>query len=457
MSKSLLVGERPHVETMARYPTLVARVHILPHEAQYVLVHQDAPRWAVVNATGLHVARLCDGRHTPGEIAANIASAYGLTPEVVAPDVLACLDDLVQAGFLDSQPQALAKGGNGKTSGWSLHLYIIDQCNLRCRHCALAAGPLLGTWLEANTAYRLIDEAVDANVEAIAFSGGEPLLHPDIMDLLAHTAGRTNTLLATNGTLINRRVAGKLAELGVSVQISLDGATAEVHDAIRGRGAFARTWQGIERLQSAGIGEHLALNVTLMRPNIGQVREFVDLAATRGIPGLRFIQVQKMGRAAKLWEDLAPNNEQYAEAYRYLYLDRPENGVAVSPGLTGLDLEAPAEGWCPLGRLLIVDAGGDIYPCSLLMAAPFRLGNMAELSLADALASPALLSLVAACGRRKERISACRRCALQQFCCGGCPASVWLEQGTWLTTDAMCDLRHNFLPTLAVASLLKRI
>ena len=67
--------------------------------------------------------------------------------------------------------------------------------------------------------------------------------------------------------------------------MSLDGATAEVHDAIRGSGAFERAWQAIDRLQRAGMSVRLSLNVTLMRANIGQVREIVALAADRGIAG----------------------------------------------------------------------------------------------------------------------------------------------------------------------------
>ncbi len=426
----------------------------------HLLLHPDAPRWAAVNATGLEVARLCDGTRTAGEIAAALAGRYGLAPEAVMADVLACLEDLERAGMLDEEghPHAAspAAAGEGRLAAWRLHLYLTERCNLRCAHCGVTGGPPPADALSDVVVRGLIEQAVAAGCEGIAFGGGEPLLRADCLRLLRESASCVQTLLATNGLLIDDAIASGLVEAGVLVQISLDGATAEVHDAIRGPDAFERAWQAIERLQRAGIGPRLSLNVTLMRHNIEQVPAIVALAAERGIGGgVRFTQLQRMGRAAECWDVMVPTPAQYAAAYRWLYGESsvlaaaPGGRVVVSAGLPGLELEPPPEGmWCRLGRLLLVDAAGDIYPCSLVTGPQFRLGNVADTPLAQALASEALAGLVRLCAGRSEEIEACRACTWRHFCQSSCPGSAWCAHGTWYAADELCELRRELYRAL---------
>jgi radical SAM protein with 4Fe4S-binding SPASM domain len=422
----------------------------------YLLLHPSAPRWTVVNATGLAAARLCDGQHTPAEIAADIAQRWGQPVERVLQDVKRCLEDLGRAGFL-VEPAALTAVARPSLlrHGWRLHLYVTEACNLRCRHCAVVDDAATSPQLSAATVRDLVDQAVAAGAEGIAFGGGEPLLRPDLLDLLAHAAPRVKTILATNATLLDDHLTRILADLGVIVQVSVDGPTAEVHDRVRGPAAFDRAWQGIEQLQQAGMGARLALNVTLMRTNIGRAPEIVALAEQRGVAGLRFAPLQRMGRAAERWAELAPTPSEYAEAYRFLYgqtlrvSETRRVSVAVSPGLLGLELEPPEEGmWCGLGHTLLVDARGDIYPCALFTAPEFRLGNLAKTRLVEALASAKLRELAALCERRREEIEECRACAWKHFCQGGCPGSVWLSHGAWYATDGLCEVRRKMFRRL---------
>ncbi|MGC8780581.1 MAG: PqqD family peptide modification chaperone [Anaerolineae bacterium] len=347
---------------------------------------------------------------------------------------------------------AAAGTGSRPPAPWRLHLDLTDACNLRCLHCGIAGNGDGRTHLDAALARDLIGQAAAAGAEGIAFSGGEPLLHPDLLALLACAAPRLKTLLATNAHLIDDEAAAALVRLGVIVQVSLDGADAATHDRIRGVAAFERTWRGIERLQRAGIGERLALNVTLMRPNIGQVAEIVALAERRGIPAVRFTALQRMGRAAGRWAGLAPTADEYAEAYRYLYRYRSSAGLALSPELLGLEPEPPEQGlWCGLGRTLLVNARGDVYPCGLFVGPQFRLGNVRDTPLADALASPALAHLIGRCERRRETIAECRACAWQHFCQAGCAGSVWHLHGTLDATDGLCAVRRELFAELMIA------
>ncbi|MBU0512437.1 MAG: PqqD family peptide modification chaperone [Chloroflexi bacterium] len=416
----------------------------------HLLLHPDAPRWVLLNATGLEVAHLCDGQHSISQITAAIAQRWDKDPAVIQRDVVSCLDSLQHSGFLSNSLSSASQLELPKVGRpWRLYLYLTEQCNLRCRHCAVVHGPRPTHLLNSETIYRLIDQALETGVDGIAFSGGEPLLRDDLPDLLEYSARRVKTLLSTNGMLLDEPTAAALANLGVIVQISLDGATAATHDAIRGGGAFERTWQGIAELQRYDIGDRLALNVTLMRHNIEQMSEIIDLAVEHGVSGVRFTPLQPMGRAAELWSELAPTREQYVQAYRFLYQHSHDDGVVVSPGLLGLELEPPENGlWCGLGRLLLVDSQGDIYPCSMLTTPQFQLGNIADTPLAEALASKKLCGLVMLAERRKDEIEACRACGWRHFCQASCPASIWLQHGNWYATDGLCDLRQELFRDL---------
>lgn len=441
-------------------PRLVAASQAAQRDTLYLLLHPHAARWAVINPVGLAVARLCDGARAVQEIAAAVAQRWSQPLARVLPDVEACVARLARAGFLEptaAAEDAASQGAVTPAAGrspapWRLHLYITEGCNLCCRHCAVAGRPAADARLSAALVRDLVDQAVAAGAEGIAFGGGEPFLHGDLPALLAYAAPRLKTLLATNATLLDDAAAEALARLGVIVQVSLDGPEAPSHDQVRGRGAFDRAWRGIERLQQAGIGERLALNVTLMRPNIGRLPEIVALAERRGAPGLRFTALQRMGRAAGQWAALAPAPDEYAAAYRYLYRYRSPVGLALSPGLLGLELEPPAEGgWCGLGRTLLVDARGDIYPCGLFVGPEFRLGNVRDTRLADALASEELAQLIARCAARRDEITECRTCAWKHFCQGGCAGSVWQLHGTLAATDGLCEVRRELLREMTFA------
>ncbi len=115
----------------------------------------------------------------------------------------------------------------------------------------------------------------DAQVPSVSFTGGEPTLRDDLLELVAFARElgfRVN--LITNGTLIGRKLARRLARAGLhSAQVSLEGTSAAVHDAITGaRGSFRKSLAGVGHLHAAGILVHS--NTTLNRRNLGDAPLF---------------------------------------------------------------------------------------------------------------------------------------------------------------------------------------
>jgi radical SAM protein with 4Fe4S-binding SPASM domain len=421
-------------------PDLIHRAR----ESRHLFLHPRKPRWIVVNAMGYQVIELCRQGRSTQAIVAEIAARYHRPATTIYDDVVAFGEQLNRAGLLDDTSQPIAPERRPRVR--RLTCYLTHRCNLQCRHCAVISAPHRENYLPLFQVQRLIDQWVASGGEAVIISGGEPLLHPDCLAILRYAATRIKTLLATNGALIDDPMAAALVDLGVAVQVSLDGATAATHDHIRGDGAFAKTWDGIERLQHRGIGNRLALSVTMMRANLDECRAVIDLAEARGVPAVRFFPLQRMGRAATEWNELQAENDRQVQLYEELYLRLPQasRAVVVEAGLPGFVLDSAGEEmWCGLGQTLAVDADGAAYPCSLLMEPSFRLGNVAETELGQLLASPRLQQIAAECAARKTQIAACRACDWRNFCQGGCSASVWRQRGTWWTTDDLCSVRQR--------------
>ena len=159
-------------------PSVPVGVRVLQGDRQVLLVHPDAPRWAVVNPTGLAVTRLCDGSRTPAEIAASLANTYGVELKRLRSDVHTCLASLEEAGFLDTTPtpaDTLAEDGG---DGWRLHLYLTQKCNLRCRHCGVHNSHASGDQLSTAEIRSLIDQAVDGGAFGVAFGGANRCCAP---------------------------------------------------------------------------------------------------------------------------------------------------------------------------------------------------------------------------------------------------------------------------------------
>ena len=150
---------------------------------------------------------------------------------------------------------------------------ITEDCNLACRHCLSAdlRAAQRGE-LAFEECRRIVDDLAAADVFQINFGGGEPFLRDDFMELLAYAQAKgITTCVSTNGTLLDDRLVARLAAMdGLFLQVSLDGATAETNDAIRGAGTFARVLHGVACLRRHEVRD-FSLNMVVTRTNVHEV------------------------------------------------------------------------------------------------------------------------------------------------------------------------------------------
>jgi len=182
------------------------------------------------------------------------------------------------------------------------------RCNLRCVHCySASADRAYAGELTTDEARRLIDDLAGFGAPVLLFSGGEPLLRPDVHELIAYAAERSlRAVVSTNGTLIDEETVERLRDSGAAyVGVSLDG-LGEANDRFRGvAGAFDRALAGIRRCRDAGL--KVGLRFTITRWNVGEVEGIFRLVREERIPRLCFYHLVYAGRGTGLKdEDLAP-------------------------------------------------------------------------------------------------------------------------------------------------------
>jgi AdoMet-dependent heme synthase len=157
---------------------------------------------------------------------------------------------------------------------------VTQACDLACVHCRASAQPDRHP-LELNTeeGKGLIDQIAAMKVPVFVLTGGDPIKRPDLFDLIGHarSKGVRVSLTPSATPLLTREVIVRLKEAGLArLAVSLDGATAETHDAWRGMsGSYARTLNAIEWANEIGLP--VQINTTFSRRNIGEINAIVEL------------------------------------------------------------------------------------------------------------------------------------------------------------------------------------
>ncbi|MFO7738550.1 MAG: 12,18-didecarboxysiroheme deacetylase [Desulfatiglandaceae bacterium] len=181
---------------------------------------------------------------------------------------------------------------------------VTQACNLRCIHCyARAVTHRREREISHDQGLALIDDLASFGVPVILFSGGEPLMRPDLVQLAGYAVRcGMRAVISTNGTLISEDKARELRDIGLSyVGVSLDGMEA-VNDRFRGKkGAFRDALEGIRNCRKAGI--KVGLRFTINRMNAAEIPAIFELLEREAIPRVCFYHLVYAGRGSDLVEE----------------------------------------------------------------------------------------------------------------------------------------------------------
>ena len=260
---------------------------------------------------------------------------------------------------------------------------ITNRCRGRCLHCCEESGPDKGWPDEMNReqSLSLARQIAEMGVPYVAFGGGEPMGSPwiwEVYEIL--TRGQVEIKIETDGLLIGEAEADRLKDLNVAcVQISLDGAKAETHDALRPGGSFKGALESFKRLAKRGLAPEWVFIPT--RTNVREIADAYALAADAGARTFVTGPLMRLGRAARAWDSLAASEEEWREAEESLRARAAvtRGGPKLSIYPWGIQQEMVSRLESPQAMILVVPNGR----AKLLNALPFAAADLKTKTLAE--------------------------------------------------------------------------
>jgi radical SAM protein with 4Fe4S-binding SPASM domain len=345
------------------------------------------------------------------------------------------------------------------------------RCNLHCRHCySDSANRSYGGELTTEEGLALVDDLAAFGVPVLLLSGGEPLMRPDLFDLIARARERgLRTTLSTNGTLITPEAAATLKALGLGyVGISLDG-IGPVNDRFRGhRGAFEAAVAGFRACKA--VGQRVGLRMTLTRHTARDLEPVFDFVEREGIDRVCFYHLVYSGRgsldsdlshlearrAVDLILDWTRSLAERGDPREVYTVDNPCDGAYLYLRLLREDPARAAEAlallrWNGGGlhgsgvALGNVDFLGNVHPDQFWSSAV--LGNVRERPFSEIWQDPRAPLLAGLRDRASRLTGRCRACQWLDVCGGGfrvravqVHGDLWAEDPACYLTDEECGL-----------------
>ena len=349
-------------------------------------------------------------------------TAAALAPEHPAAAPPECPDGAVPEPPAAPVPRLVEQFERGLAAPICLTWELTYACNLACVHCLSSSGRRDPRELTTAECRAVIDTLERMQVFYVNIGGGEPTVRPDFWALVDYaTAHHVGVKFSTNGIKIGPGVARRLAASDyVDVQISLDGATAEVNDAVRGAGSYATAVRAMANLRAAGF-EGFKLSVVVTRHNVSQLDELKALADSYGAQ-LRLTRLRPSGRGADSWPELHPAAGQQRQLYDWLVA----HGEQVLTGDSFFHLAPyggalPGLNLCGAGRVVcLIDPVGDVYACPFAIHEEFLAGSVRQPGGFQAVWRDSELFAEL---RRPQSGGACRSCQFFDSCRGGCMAA----------------------------------
>lgn len=351
-------------------------------------------------------------------------------------------------------------------------------CNLACVHCRRldVSHQLSHDDLSTEQARAMIRSLPQMGRPIVVFSGGEPLMRPDLFELAACAADADLPIaLATNGTIMDEPIAGRIVDVGFRrVSMSFDGPDAAIHDRFRGiDGAFEATRRGFETLRRRGMS--MQINTSIARHNYASLDRMYALALDLGADALHVFMLVPVGCGMTLSESIMLDDAEYEQALHWVYDRQQEGRIQLKatcaphyfrvmrqrmaagnrqqrpgdahdpPGATtgsagphppGPAMHAMTKGCLAGQAVCFVSHTGEVFPCGYL---PVTSGNVKTTAL------PAIWRQSSVFADLRDDSKLQGKCGVCEFkhVCMGCRARAYAQSHNYLAEEPNC----SFTPT----------
>ncbi len=320
---------------------------------------------------------------------------------------------------------------------------LTNACNLRCKHCFSFAGERLEDELSIDEIKKVLGDLQDLGTMEIDFGGGEPLLRPDLLQVLnAAQSLDFEMVILTNGTLLDEATAKKLAEYSIKhVQISLDGLR-RAHEDLRGKGTFNPTIRAMKALRNEGI--RFAVRTTATKESFRDIKKLADISVKLGAYKFGVIRFFPAGRGMAYKDDLMLNADEMLVLHKTIKninniyghkIDITADPCGFFEGEVFKKLRDNKTIMCPCAKTwCLIKPNGIVSPCEI---ATFYAGNVRKNEFKKIWENAPIFKLFREF--KPELLKGtCNACQHKDVCGGYCRALAILHNGDLYAEDLTC-------------------
>lgn len=417
--------------------------------APYLLYHRRVGTFSAVSKADAELLMGCDGA-VDLQTSPALERLCACRILKTAPEPLT-VDDAQRYAYYDNR--------FFRTATWA----ITAGCNLNCRHCFVAKDAnRTADRFSLEEARKLIGEMKACGIREVHLTGGEPLVHPEIDEIIAELSRNDLKIarMVTNGLLVDDAFLRRLKALGQDplFTVSFDGLG--THEWLRNaKGIERKTLDQIDRIRDAGFD--VSVQMSLYRGNVDVVWDTIKYFETRGVLHMRFMRTSEAPRWLERYEDqtLTPDEycafgldliEKYAEQqgpltlcmWQLLWYHCRGGRVSISPMHHAGE---SSDGWTACQDAhdnFFIGATGEVAPCmpvsGTLLMRGVSLGNVKETPLQTLLSDSKLTEWTLLTLKDLYRANAkCRECPYRDACCGGCRALAYGLTGDLYGSDPL--------------------
>ncbi len=267
-------------------------------------------------------------------------------------DVLSHIDE--KEGYMDIQLE-------------QVYFSLTHRCNLNCIHCSVDAKNLLeDDFFNTKQIKDIIDKIVECNPKAIIFTGGEPLVRKDFLEILKYTSQKyTGTIsLMTNGTLINDENVHDLIGYIQNIDISIDGIDEETCSLVRGKGVYSKVIESVKLLQRNGFSK-ISLSMVFGENNYYLKTEFLNqnkILGTRAVPRV-FTAIGRGEKSKEFFLNKNGDSDKEKENNNLTEIKKTIHSCSCGAGY----------------KEILINYDGSIYPCNLLTGDKYKICNVNDI------------------------------------------------------------------------------
>jgi len=315
-----------------------------------------------------------------------------------------------------------------------------NACNMYCDHCYRDAGSKAAEELTTAEAKTMLEQIARAGFKIMIFSGGEPLLRPDLLELVAYANKLSlKPVFGTNGTLLTSKTVSELKEAGArGMGISLDSLDSEKHDSLRRKpGAWQGAVQGMRNCRQMGLP--FQLHTTVMEWNSSELEELTDFAVQEGAQAHHIFFLVPTGRAVSI-EEKSLRAEAYEELIARIMKKQQTVDLELKPTCApqfmriarqmGMDIRFTRG--CLAGiAYCIISPTGQVQPCAYL---DLPLGDVRQTPFDQIWRDNEVLHKL----RSLDYQGKCGNCNFKKIC-GGCRARAsYYHGGAYMAEEPWC-------------------